>query len=222
MASLGLFALLVACGSATSKTRQASAPAPPDSAWFSRVRAEDFNGDGARDTLALQAFGPRPDSLTIRFTIRSRGREVFRTSWGSAYELIDAPLPEQPSLHEVGAYLRTRLETDFSSVRVAPLDTAIFTRIESPAIDCSESAFGCLAWYEQVRQAGPRRSSETAEEQYRRIRSMPIDTARVTALLEDAKRNAKTQIILQYGYETTMIVVWSALAQRFLTIEACC
>lgn len=60
------------------------------------------------------------------------------------------------------------------------------------------------------------------------IRLTPLDTSFIrdfpgdTAALRLARRGPVQSIIVAYGYETTIVVVWDPDARRFLVAHACC
>ena len=109
-------------------TRGASANDAPDSVtraseapWYRRTRLLDVTGDGAADTVRLDAMGTRPDSLRIALALVVGGVVKHREEWGSSYELalVDSSLRGGP---RGGTILRAELDSVLSSVVVERLD----------------------------------------------------------------------------------------------------
>lgn len=114
--------VLVAWGCSEPRARgtgsEASTAAEP---WYLRSTELDLTGDGLQDSVRLEAFGVRPDSLRIALVLTVGGEEKFREEWGSAYELALADSLET-SRSGVDAFMRGRLDTVLASVKVEPLD----------------------------------------------------------------------------------------------------
>jgi hypothetical protein len=108
--------------------RNASANAAPDSVaraaaapWYSRSRTLDVTGDGAADSVRLDAVGTRPDSLRITLALVVGGAVKHREEWGSSYELalVDSSLRGG---QQGATLLRAELDSVLSSVVVERLD----------------------------------------------------------------------------------------------------
>ena len=101
-------------------TRESVAAVPP-LPWYRRARALDLTGDGRADSVRLDAFGTRPDSLDIRLSFVVSGEEKHREEWGSSYELalVDSAARVDPRVDET---LRARLDSVLASVVVQRLD----------------------------------------------------------------------------------------------------
>lgn len=105
------------------------APSPPDAdsvavaaePWYRQATALDLTGDGQADSVRLEAYGTRPDSLQIVLRLLVDGQEKHREEWGSSYELalVDSVVRTQSQLDEV---LRIRLDTVLARVKVERLD----------------------------------------------------------------------------------------------------
>lgn len=194
--------------------------------WYERSRLLDVTGDGVADTLSLRAVGTRTDSLAIALTFVSKGREVFRQEWGSSYELVDPPFPDSSPPAVVESFLRARLDTVLARIRVHPFDAS---SLEKPWTDtepeCMNDIRSCIAW--ELRDRTVRVDWDSVHRDsigvaLERLNRAPYDTAEVLAIAEDMRRNTHTEVVLSFGYETTMVVGWSDRAQRFFTLSACC
>ena len=99
-------------------TDSAVATAPP--AWYRRARTLDVTLDGQVDTVRLDGFGPRPDSLRVTLSLIVDGEEKHREAWGSSYELalVDSAARAGPG---VDAILRQKLDSVLASVAVRSL-----------------------------------------------------------------------------------------------------
>ena len=105
------------------------APSPPDAEpaaaapepWYRQATALDLTGDGQADSVRLEAYGTRPDSLRIVLHLLVDGQEKHREAWGSSYELalVDSAIRGRPKLAEI---LRARLDTVLARVKVERLD----------------------------------------------------------------------------------------------------
>jgi hypothetical protein len=105
------------------------APSPPDAEpaaaapepWYRHAIARDLTGDGQADSIRLDAYGARPDSLRIVLYLLIDGQEKHREEWGSSYELalVDSGVRGRPQLADV---LRARLDSVLSRVKVERLD----------------------------------------------------------------------------------------------------
>ena len=105
------------------------APSPPDAEpagaalerWYRQATALDLTGDGQADTVRLEAYGTRPDSLRIVLRLLVDGQEKHREAWGSSYELalVDSAVRGGPQLADV---LRARLDSVLARVKVERLD----------------------------------------------------------------------------------------------------
>lgn len=112
------------------------APAP----WYRHARALDLTGDGRPDSVRLEAYGARPDSLGIVLTLVVDGEERHREEWGSSYELalLDPAVRAGP---QAAGILRARLDTVAASVVVARLDSPSVQLMaeDRPALDSLQS-----------------------------------------------------------------------------------
>ena len=98
-----------------------SAAAPTPAPWYRRARMLDLTGDRQADSVRVDAFGPRSDSLRITLSIVVDGEVKHREGWSSSYELalLDSAARVHPS---VDAFLRAQLDTVLASVIVQRLD----------------------------------------------------------------------------------------------------
>ena len=98
-----------------------SAAAPTPAPWYRRARMLDLTGDRQADSVRLDAFGARLDSLRITLSIVVDGEVKHREGWSSSYELalLDSAARVHPS---VDAFLRAKLDTVLASVTVQRLD----------------------------------------------------------------------------------------------------
>jgi hypothetical protein len=94
-----------------------AAPTP----WYRRARTLDLSADGQPDTVRLEAFGTRPDSLRITLSLIVDGAVKHQEVWGSSYEvaLLDSATRASP---RVESFLRAQLDTVLASVVVQSLD----------------------------------------------------------------------------------------------------
>ena len=109
----------VAQRAASATTAQAVAPAPAP--WYRGARALDLTGDGAADSVRLEAVGARVDSLRITLALVVDGQVKHREAWGSSYELalLDSAARIRPG---ADATLRAKLDTVLASVVLERLD----------------------------------------------------------------------------------------------------
>jgi len=71
----------------------------------------------------MTAYGRRGDSLLIVLVFLVNGREAYRFTWPSAYELVDPDLPDTMQA-TVDAYIRDRLRYVLARISIEPLDAA--------------------------------------------------------------------------------------------------
>ena len=87
--------------------------------WYRGVRVLDLTGDGRSDSVRLEAWGMRPDSLDISLFLVVEGEERHREQWASSYELALLDSAARPRLDEA---LRAQLDSVLASVVVQRLD----------------------------------------------------------------------------------------------------
>lgn len=87
--------------------------------WYRGVRVLDLTGDGRADSVRLEAWGVRPDSLDISLLLVVEEEERHRERWASSYELALLDSVARPRLDDV---LRARLDSVLASVVVQRLD----------------------------------------------------------------------------------------------------
>jgi hypothetical protein len=129
LGSLRVLAVIAALGCPTSETTDElarettpeSAAAVAPTPWYRRTRAFDLTGDGQADSVRLEAWGARPDSLGITLSFFVDGEEKHRERWGSSYELalLDSAARVRP---RVDVVLRAQLDSVLASVVVQRLD----------------------------------------------------------------------------------------------------
>ncbi len=103
--------------------RVAVATTERDTAWYRGTRTLDLTDDGRPDSIVMTAYGRRGDSLLIVLVFLVNGREAYRFTWPSAYELVDPDLPDTMQA-TVDAYIRDRLRYVLARITIEPLDTA--------------------------------------------------------------------------------------------------
>jgi hypothetical protein len=98
-----------------------SAAAPTPAPWYRRARMLDLTGDRQADSVRLDAFGARLDSLRITLSIVVDGEVKHREGWSSSYELalLDSAARVRP---RVDVVLRAQLDSVLASVVVQRLD----------------------------------------------------------------------------------------------------
>ena len=101
--------------------------------WYRRGRAIDLTGDGQADSVLLEAFGARPDSLDIVLSFVVAGKETQRERWGSSYELalLDSAARVRP---RVDVILRAQLDSVLASVVVQRLDAPDVQQMEEDSV----------------------------------------------------------------------------------------
>jgi hypothetical protein len=92
--------------------------------WYRRVEPRDLNGDDRPDSILLAASGPRSDSLQIALMFIVGGKEAYKQTWESSYELIDPP--SGLSLAEQDSLIRSHLDRILQGIETGPVDTNLF------------------------------------------------------------------------------------------------
>lgn len=211
------------------RTDSASSTPVAGGAWYDKTRMLDVNGDGRPDTVRLRAVGHRADSLAITLSFLSGTQELYKTEWTSAYELVDPPLPENPPAATLDSFVRHRLDRVLADVKLMPFDTIDVAKPWDRSSDCGPDPSGNLlpciaeAMQEELAHVDWSRVPDSAvENEQARIRKRPFDTAEVLAIAADMKARRSPNVVISYGYETTMVLAWSERKHRFYVEESCC
>ena len=89
--------------------------------WYHRTRAMALVGRSPADSVVLDAYGTRLDSLAVFARFFVNGALAHQEDWYSGYELIDEDsLLANPVA--MSSFLRNRFDTTLASVEVEPFD----------------------------------------------------------------------------------------------------
>lgn len=226
-----MFDVRTACGAALVAFGAARAAKPaPRELWYSVHAIRDMTGDGHADTLTLEAFGRKPESLKVVFRIRRGNRELFRAEWSSHdryQDLIDDAGKLSISRDSLTRLARADMDEFFASTSFATAEKLPFTQ----------------AWHVQQDDDDPRDyiahefqyESEMAARKHRGEQAQPgtpeawaafdarlaratFDTSRVKAIGAEMRRLGLPTFTFSYGYESTETITWSPIAGRFFEV----
>jgi len=112
---------VAALGCSAPSARDAEPAAAAPDPWYRRATALDLTGDDQADSVLLEAYGTRVDSLQIVLHLLVDRQEKHREEWGSSYELalVDSAVRGGP---QPAAVLRARLDSVLARVKVDRLD----------------------------------------------------------------------------------------------------
>jgi hypothetical protein len=202
---------------------------------FHRVqRTIDITGDGRPDTLSLEAFGAKSDSLDFILRIRAMGREVFRDEWNNSDQFTDYE-PSRLNDHiKLARLVRRGMATFFATEAFAPITEPDKLAQWKPSGDmgCEGEMLDCLTFYLRFEKATAARvarglpATPAAGPAYgeflRAIDASPFDTALVKRVGSEWRTSKALTFTYAHGYETTRTVVWSSTLFRFIPTFECC
>jgi hypothetical protein len=189
--------------------------------WYQVADIRDVTGDGFTDTLFVQAFGTRPDSLVFVFVIRVRGREAYRLEWGSTDEVMEDSY-KVPS-DSLTKFVRHRMDEFFAASNFIPAATALRDTGAETCADVRQCFVLDLKYerdsIERQRKGLPSTDTvETYEARMKRFNSIPYDTGLVNRVVAELRQTKAQAFEFSYGYESTERILWSSAANRFITI----
>jgi hypothetical protein len=190
---------------------------PYTAPWFSAARAVDITGDGEPDTLVLRALGPVADSLAVELIAVIDGGSVGIDRWASSYELIDPPDSVMASESARAAYLRSSFTATLARARVESFSDSTLERDwipRSDGYDCMDDPHECLR--RDLRRA-LRDSTWMGDSA-----AAPFDTVRARTIIAELRSSQRAALRYSYGYESTVIKIWSPLTRRFHVLHSCC
>lgn len=185
--------------------------------WFSAAREVDLTGDGKPDTLVLRALGPAADSLAVALIAVIDGDSIAIDQWASSYELVDPPDSVVASETARAAYLRSAFTTTLTRAQVRSFSDSTLDREWIPR----SAGYGCMDDPHECLMQELRR--ELRDSTWRGDAAVaPFDTARARAIVSELRSSARAALRYSYGFESTVIKIWSPLSRRFYLLHACC
>jgi hypothetical protein len=187
-----------------------------DTVCFRAERAHDFAGDGRPFTIAVEARGPRHDSLQVVLRIVRGDTVLYRDAWNTVlYGRYDARPVDADSA-------RRRVEQHLARLLA---DSAFRPTIEllAGASDRERKLRETLAFDVSVAEERRRRRLGPTSRLPESVRQSPrptTDTGRVRALAAELRDRAAFRY--SAGGEATYAVAWSPAERRFVVVYSCC
>lgn len=206
----------------------------PNRSFYHVRRIIDVTGDGRPDTLSLEAFGAKPDSLDFVLRIRAMGREVFRDEWNNADQFTDYEPSRLNDQVEIARLVRRGMATFFATKAFGPITDQEKLAQWTPSGDmgCEGAMLDCLTFYLRFEKDTAARvarglpatpaAGSAYSEFLEAIAASPFDTALVKRVGSEWRTSRALEFTYSHGYETTRTVVWSSALFRFVPIFECC
>ncbi len=203
-------------------------------AWKSVQVVRDVTGDGLPDTLILEGRGSKLDSLTMTFTIRSRGEVVYRDSWGAQYlargfegHLQD--LPKDSVWRRMSSYFNNFFA---SSAFTIPWRSYLEERAPS-CIGTRRALLACireeLADFSRARieargDSGSSTSLANDDSFARELSALSGNDQALSQFVDliarDLAKRGTTDFDYWRGYESRSALVWNSRYRRFFDVES--
>lgn len=222
---LSLIVATMAVALECKETRPPTATEPR--AWNRVESIRDVTGDGNPDTLILEAFGKRPDSLKMVFRIRVGGHDAFRDEWNSSDRFLDYDSDISPS--RATGIIRKEMNEFFDPSQFRPARELSFDPAwTGRGADCDGEPRTCISFYLRFER-------DSAERSRRALQAVPTEPAEYRTFIEHVDSSAYDTSLVErigsgiqhgnaltftygLGYETTRTIVWSGVARRFFPV----
>jgi hypothetical protein len=202
----------------------------PHERWYAVHTVRDMTGDGHADTLTLEAFGNRPDSLLMFFRIRGGDRDLFHLEWSSGERYLDLMYDHgKPtiSLDSLTRLVHSEMDEFFESTKFENAASLPFEKtwhVQPDGDDPRDYVAYQLRYDREIaarRKRGELREPKTLDERValdRKVRHSPFDTSRVRAIGREMQRSGLPAFTFSYGYESTEAITWSPTARKFFEV----
>jgi hypothetical protein len=202
----------------------------PHERWYAVHTVRDMTGDGHADTLTLEAFGNRPDSLLMFFRIRGGDRDLFHLEWSSGERYLDLMYDHgKPtiSLDSLTRLVHSEMDEFFESTKFENAASLPFEKtwhVQPDGDDPRDYVAYQLRYDREIaarRKRGELREPKTLDERValdRKVRHSPFDTSRVRAIGREMQRSGLPAFTFSYGYESTETITWSPTARKLFEV----
>jgi hypothetical protein len=202
----------------------------PHERWYAVHTVRDMTGDGHADTLTLEAFGNRPDSLLMFFRIRGGDRDLFHLEWSSGERYLDLMYDHgKPtiSLDSLTRLVHSEMDEFFESTKFENAASLPFEKtwhVQPDGDDPRDYVAYQLRYDREIaarRKRGELREPKTLDERValdRKVRHSPFDTSRVRAIGREMQRSGLPAFTFSYGYESTETITWIPTARKFFEV----
>jgi hypothetical protein len=202
----------------------------PRERWYAVHTVRDMAGDGHADTLTLEAFGNRPDSLLMLFRIRDGDRDLFRLEWSSGdryLDLMDDHGKLTIHLDSLSRLVHSEMDGFFGSTHFGNAASLPFEKTWHVPADGDDPRDYVAYQLRYDREISARRirgelGEPTTPDELaaldRKVRHSPFDTSRVRAIGREMQRSRLPTFTFSYGYESTETITWSPMARKFFEV----
>ena len=217
--------LVALCAAACAKgDRGPTADSPATSTdvrdGYTREKLYDATGDGRPEKFVVRMTGTRPDSLDVVLTILDpSGTELYADRWNTRdYYLMGCCArlkPDSLPPAERDSILRANVDAVLADKAFGPFEGDPHLSRDAVRWDLAAHEYrkaNGLAPHDTIPAAAADRIRKAAER---------VDSARVDAVIEEARRAGRS---FDYflGGETSTTIAWSAKEGRFVVVFACC